>query len=277
MALTDTHCHLNLESFAHDREQVLQRARERGLVRILVPGLTTASSRAAVNLAGSDDMLFAAVGVHPNDALTWDPHESIQELKDLANNRRVVGIGEIGLDYYWDRTPHQHQQKVLQEQLDLASALSLPVVLHSRESGDAQTGDCSRDLMGILEDWVRSLRSKNPVLGTHPGVLHSFSGEIETGLQAINLGFYLGITGPITYKNAETKRHVIQNLPLERQLIETDSPFLAPLPYRGKRNEPAFVSYIADKIAQVHNTTPQEVARVTSRNAAELFGWGESI
>lgn len=273
MNLTDTHCHLDLEKFEADRTQVLDRALQAGLTRILIPGITLHSSRQIVKLAESQPSLFAAVGVHPNDANTWDP-QTIPALQELAVSLKVVAIGEIGLDYYWEAAPRPQQQKVLQEQLNLAAALQLPVVLHVREKGDAPDGDCAHDMLNILEEWVSRLRVEKNPLAHAPGVLHSFSGTRQTAEKAIDLQFYLGVTGPVTYKNAETRQQVIASIPLERLLIETDAPYLAPHPQRGKRNEPAFVIYTAEKIAILHSKTLDQVAETTSANAARLFAWG---
>ncbi len=222
-------------------------------------------------------MLYAAVGVHPNEAESWDG-QTISALKELAaQSLKVAAIGEIGLDYYWNKSPREEQISILKEQLNLAAELELPVVIHSREKEDAEQGTCSEDLIKILEEWVSGLRSRNEALEQRTGVLHSFSGSIETAKRAIDLGFYIGVTGPITYKNAEKKRQVIGNLPLERLLIETDAPYLTPEPYRGKRNEPAFVLHIADKIAEIQSRGTQEIAAATTENAARLFSWRESV
>jgi len=277
MAFTDTHCHLDLEQFNADRAAVIQRAVNAGVTHILIPSLTMTSSGVTAKLAESNSILYAAVGVHPNEAETWDG-QTISALKNLAaESLKVVAIGEIGLDYYWNKSSHEEQISILKEQLNLAAELELPVVIHSREKDDAEHGECAEDLIKILEEWVSGLQSKNEALAQRPGVLHSFSGSIETAKSAIYLGFYIGVTGPITYKNAEKKRQVIGNLPLERLLIETDAPYLAPEPHRGKRNEPAFVLHIADKIAEIKSRTPQEVAAATTENAARLFSWGESV
>jgi TatD DNase family protein len=280
MIITDTHCHLDLEQFDVDRDAVIQRAVNAGVKRILIPSLTGTSSRAAVKLAESNHMLYAAVGVHPNEAEMWDG-QTISSLKELAaQSLKVVAIGEIGLDYYWNKSSHEEQISILKEQLNLAAELELPVVIHSREKDDAEHGECAEDLIKILEEWVSGLRSKNEAIAQRPGVLHSFSGSLETAKNAIYLGFYIGVTGPITYKNAEKKRQVIGNLPLERLLIETDAPYLTPEPHRGTRsarNEPAFVRHIADKIAEIKSRTPQEVAAATTENAARLFSWGETV
>lgn len=275
MPLTDTHCHLDFNKFDADRPEVIERAKQAGLTRILIPSLTLESSRAALALAQTDPILFAAVGVHPNDALTWNP-SILAELRALClgNRLKIVAIGEIGLDYYWKAAPIETQKDILRQQLALAGELGLPVVLHLREKDDAIEGDCARDMLEILTDWVGELRQAQSPLCERPGVLHSFSGSLATAQAALALNFYIGITGPITYKNAETRRELASQLPLERVLIETDAPFLAPLPYRGKRNEPAFVRYIADKIAEIHPKNPEEIANQTTVNAARLFAWG---
>jgi len=271
--LTDTHCHLDLDKFDYDRDEVIQRAIAAGLTRILIPALSLDSSRRAVKLADSHPMLFTAIGVHPNDALTWN-EGTRAELRDLAEtSTKIVAIGEIGLDHYWDEAPQDVQQGILKEQLALADELDLPAVIHMREKGDAEQGACASTLMKVLEEWANHARSGK----TAKGVLHSFSGSLETAQRAVELGFYIGVTGPVTYKNADRKRQVIASLPLDRLLIETDAPFLAPIPHRGKRNEPAFVSHIADKIAEIHSHTPQEVAMITTHNAARLFSWGETV
>ena len=275
--LTDTHCHLDIDRFDADRVEVIQRAENAGLIRILIPGLTIASSQAAIKLAATHPMLFAAVGIHPNEAESWDKH-TVSSLEYLATkNPKVVSIGEIGLDYYWNSSPKETQIAILNEQLELASKLHLPVVVHIREQGDLDQGACGEDLIKILENWVAGFISGNRSLMERPGVLHSYSGSLEIAEQAIHLGFYIGVTGPITYKNAENRRRVIAALPLERLLIETDAPFLAPVPHRGNRNEPAFVTHIADKIASIKSCPPQEVAAVTTANAARLFAWEKTV
>ena len=272
--LTDTHCHLDFSKFDADRDEVLARAWEAGLTRILIPGITLDYSRAAVKLADSHPKLFAAVGIHPNDVDQLHV-DTLARLRELAKKPKVVAIGETGLDYYWDSAPHDHQQKVLQEQLALAAELRLPVILHSREKGDAPHGACAEDLIKILEEWVNRLRVEKNPLADRPGVLHSFSGSRETAQRAIQLGFYMGVTGPVTFKNAVKRQEIIAALPLERLLIETDAPYLAPHSHRGQRNEPAFVHEIADKIAQLNSRSLEEVAAITSANAARLFSWGE--
>jgi len=280
MNLTDTHCHLDLEAFDADRGEVLDRARSAGLTRILIPGLDLASSKRAVALARQYPELYAAIGIHPNDSLGWNA-DTLDVLRQfnredctLSTRRKIVAIGEIGLDYYWNNAPHDHQRFVLAQQLKLAAELNLPVVLHMREQDDAPEGNCASDMVDILTDWTHSLRHANLRLAERPGVLHSFSGSLCTAQKMIEQNFCIGITGPITYKNAEVKRQVVKSLPLDRILIETDAPFLAPVPKRGLRNEPAFVCHITDKIAEIHIKHPEEIAALTTANAARIFSWG---
>ena len=221
-------------------------------------------------------MLYAAIGVHPTETSDFRT-ETLDELRKISSHSKVKAIGEIGLDYYWDSAPHDVQQQALKAQLDLAAELELPVVIHLREKGDAAGGPCAEDAMSILEDWVAGLGADKEALKQNPGVLHSFSGSLETAQWAIGLNFYIGITGPVTFKNARYKQEMVAQLPLDHLLIETDAPYLAPHPYRGKRNEPAFVSEIADKIAQLQSRDQEEVAAITTSNAARLFSWGEVV
>jgi TatD DNase family protein len=276
LLLTDTHCHLDLHQFDEDRAAVIERAEKAGLVRILIPAISVTSSLSTIKLAESHPMLFAAIGVQPNESLTWD-NASIAALRELAANPKVVAIGEIGLDYYWEAAPHDHQQRVFRAQLDLAAELELPVVIHLREKDDAAEGPCFEDAMSILEEWVAGLGADKEALRTNPGVLHSFSGSLATAQRAIGLNFCIGVTGPVTFKNAPRKQEMFSKIPLEHLLIETDAPYLTPHPHRGKRNEPAFVSEIADKIAQLQSRSREEVAAITTSNAARLFSWGEIV
>jgi TatD DNase family protein len=277
MQLTDTHCHLDFNKFDTDRQEVIARAEAGGLVRLLVPGLDLKSSNDAVRLAESNPKIYAAVGFHPTD-LDKFSEADFEHIKVLAGNPKVVAIGEIGLDYYWvkDETKRAFQQEVLKRQLAFAEEIGKPVIIHMREEKDAWFGAASTDLLAILAEWQSGLLAKNHPLAERPGVLHSFNGNLETAQRALVLGFYIGVTGPVTYKNADEKRAIIAQLPLERLLIETDSPFLAPVPHRGirsARNEPAFVREIADKIAALQTRNLEQVANVTTANAARLFLW----
>ena len=286
MLLTDTHCHLDFHKFDEDRGAVIERAEKAGLVRILIPALSLTSSLSAIKLAESHPMLYAAIGVQPNESLTWTEN-TIEELQALVRphprgggvrgDGKIVAIGEIGLDYYWEAAPHDHQQRVFRAQLDLAAELELPVVIHLREKDDADHGPCAEDAMNILEGWVAGLGADKEALRKNPGVLHSFSGSLETAQRGIGLNFCIGITGPVTFKNARQKQEMVAQLPLEHLLLETDAPYLAPHPHRGKRNEPAFVYEIADKIAQLQSRSQEEVATITTKNAAQLFSWGDAV
>jgi TatD DNase family protein len=294
--LTDTHCHLDFNKFDDDRDAVIQRAIATGVTRILIPGLELESSLAAIKLAESQPNLYAAIGFHPTDLDKWN-ESSIENLRELIlphpnpslrsasqspagggtqGGGKIVAIGEIGLDYYWVKESDKRakQREALKQQLQLAQEVHKPVIIHMREENDTWFGQASMDLLEILGKWHNELRAENHPLAEKPGVLHSYNGNLETAQRAIELNFYIGITGPVTYKNAEEKRQIVHQLPLERLLIETDSPFLTPVPQRGKRNEPAFVAYIADKIAEIHMTTREQVAEITTANATGLFGWG---
>ncbi len=272
--LTDTHCHLDSEKFTADRSAVISRALEAGVGRMLTPGLNIESSADCIHIASENAAVFAAVGIHPTDGGSLDV-ALLARIRILAAEPKVVAIGEIGLDYYWVHDPAQQarQREILKAQLHLASELHRPVILHCREKGDAASGPCFDDLLSILSEWLR----ETPSQLAHPGVLHSFSGSLQAARRALDLGFLIGVTGPVTYKNAAARRELVASLPLDRLLIETDSPYHAPEPHRGQRNEPAFVAHIADKIAEVQSRTPREVAEVTSANAARLFAWGDTV
>jgi len=294
--LADTHCHLDFNKFDEDRDAVIQRAIEADLTRILVPALDFESSLSTVKLAASHPIIYAAVGFHPTDLEKWNEN-SIDNLRELIlphpnpspreaspkgagrgtqGEGKIVAIGEIGLDYYWVKEPEKRafQHEALKQQLKLAQEVNKPVIIHMREENDAWFGQASVDLLEILSEWQQELRTQDHPLARKPGVLHSYNGNLETAQKAIDLNFHIGVTGPVTYKNAEVKRDIVKQIPLTKLLIETDAPFLTPVPYRGRRNEPAFVAYIADKIAEIHMATLEQVAEITTDNANQLFGWG---
>lgn len=218
-----------------------------------------------------DPLLYAAVGVHPNSGRTWN-NETLRGLRDLADHPRVVAIGEIGLDYYRDSTPRVLQKEILHLQLKLALETNLPVVLHVRNQSE-EDRSCIEDLLTILDEWVSGAVPPFKDRSHKPGVIHSFSGNVQESKSALQLGFYLGITGPVTYKKADILREVVKTAPLDRLLIETDGPFLSPQAQRGKRNEPAHVCYIVDKISEVIGQPVELVANQTTANAADLFMW----
>jgi TatD DNase family protein len=264
LALVDTHCHLNLDTFQDDLPAVLERAWENGVERILIPGIDIETSRTAVALAESHPNLYAAVGVHPNDARTWGD-DTIGILRELADHSKVVAVGEIGLDYYRDHAPHQLQKQILSQQLELASELDLPVVLHNRSS--------LADLWAILSKWQQVLESCQSPLAARPGVFHSYDGDLETARLAARQHFYIGVSGPVTFRNAQDRQQFVMELPEDCILLETDAPFLAPHPYRGRRNEPAYVRQIAEKVAELRQLSLSNLSQLTSANAGQLFAW----
>ncbi len=265
-ALTDTHCHLDFKHFESDLDEVVARARDAGLVRVLNPGVDLSSSRIALRLADSTPEIYAAVGIHPNSALTWN-ERTLDELKHLAEHPKVVAIGEIGLDYYRDRAPRALQQHVFRQQLSLAASKGLPVVLHNRQA--------SPDMLTIIKEWYLQLEIDKNALAERPGVFHSYAGDEISIRQVSDLNFWVGITGPVTFKNASNLQRIVAELPMDRILIETDAPYLTPHPYRGERNEPAQVRLVAGKIAELQRQPFEVVAEVTTANAGRLFNWRE--
>ena len=259
--LVDSHCHLDARRFNADREAVIARATEGGVRRIVNPGVDLPSSRAAIELARQHECIYAAVGVHPHDAKRLDV-DALAELRRLAASLKVVAIGEIGLDYYRDLSPRDAQRRAFEAQLDLAAELGLPVVIHDRDAHD--------DVLTILRDWRSSLHAPRSTLC---GVVHSFGGDVALAEQLLALGFLVGVSGPVTYQNADRLRDVTRAVPLERLLIETDAPYLTPEPHRRRRNEPAYVRLVAQAIADAKHLNFDQVAACTSANARALFGW----
>jgi TatD DNase family protein len=259
--LTDTHCHLTHSRYDRDRAQVITRAQDAGVTHFLVPGLNVVSSREAVRLAESTEGVFAAVGVHPHEAKTWNQVLG-NELRELARSPHVVAIGEIGLDYYRNLSPPEQQRDAFRAQLDIALEFHLPVVIHNREATD--------DIMELVLSWSKQLPHQ---LIDRAGVLHAFSADLTHAHKVIEAGFYLGVAGQITYPKSERRRKIIADIPLERLLIETDSPYLTPHPDRNKRNEPAHVKRINDQLAVVKKIESLKAAEITSYNASSLFGW----
>ena len=250
MRLVDSHAHVDHGRFNGDREVVFQRAEESGVVAVVNVGADLASSRAAIELAEQNDFVYAAVGVHPHSAKKVT-QGVLNELRTLARHPKVVAIGEIGLDYYRDLSPRPVQRTAFAQQLELASELGLPVVIHSR--------DAYKDVLQGLRGWE----------GT--GVVHSYSGGTRYLDDTLALGFCVGISGPVTFPKASQLREVAANVPLERLLVETDCPYLTPVPYRGRRNEPSYVRYIVEEVARARGEPKETVAQVTADNAGRLF------
>lgn len=257
--LIDTHCHLNFNRFDEDRDAVVERAAQSGVKRIIIPAIDIETMHQALQLSEQYAGVFTAVGIHPNDTANFD-EAMLASVKNLADHPKVVAIGEIGLDYHWDDSPKEKQFEAFKAQLALAAELELPVIIHNREASD--------DVMEILENWAQNLPDK---IKDRPGVLHSFSAPQEIANRALASGFYLGFTGPITFKKAEDLRQIAATVPNDRILVETDAPFLTPHPYRGKRNEPAYIPYMVEMLAEIKNISVDEMGAMTTANAERLF------
>lgn len=254
--LIDTHAHLEMREFNDDRDDVIKRAREAGVEYIITIGTTIESSRDAVMLAEKHDFIYAAVGIHPHEVKDI-LHPAYEILRRLAKHKKVVAYGEVGLDYYYEHSPRSDQKRKFRDMLREARELDLPVIIHDR--------DAHEDTLRILsEEW-------SPDLG---GVMHCFSGDLEMAGKVIEMGFSLSVAGPVTFPKAESLREVVRQIPIEHILIETDSPYLAPQPMRGKRNEPAYVRHAAEAIAKIKGLSFDDVSRITSFNAMQLFGIG---
>ncbi len=256
--LFDTHCHLDTPSFDADRADVFVRAHAANITRFLNPAFNLESSRRAAALAATRDDTFAAVGLHPND-IGQLSDECLCELEALAGAERVVAIGEIGLDYHWDTHPRPVQRAGFVRQFALAQRLQLPVIIHCRDAYD---------------DLMETLAEVDIATATQPRVavlLHSFAGKPAHARMAIAQGYFLGIGGPLTYKNAHTLRDVVQSVPLTQLVLETDAPYLTPMPHRGQRNEPAYVRLVAEYLAQLLNVSLEHIAEITTATAYRLF------
>jgi len=260
LTLIDTHAHLDFRKFDADRPAVIERARAAGVAAIVNVGTDLESSCRAVSLAEEYEGIYAAVGMHPHSAETLDG-ATLSELRDLAQRPKVVAVGEIGLDYYRNLSPRDAQWRAFQAQLAWAARLGKPVIVHDR--------DAHEDIIKALSKWAEGLDGL--ALAGRLGVLHTFSGDLDMAQEAIDLGFYISISGPVTYRNAGRLPEVVRALPLDRLLVETDCPFLAPEPHRGKRNEPAYTRLVAERIAELKGISFEEVAQATTANARHLF------
>ena len=251
--LIDSHTHIQVSQFDHDREEMLQRAVEAGVTHILIIGINLETSLGAVELAEKNDHLYATVGMHPHNAVDFTS-ETLSTYRDLLRHPKVIALGEIGLDYYRDLSPRNTQKDVFEKQLDLAEDTGMPIIIHNRDAYD--------DILPILEKRKGKLR----------GVLHCFTGDVERMQKSLDIGFHIGIGGIVTYPKAADIQLVAREVPIDRLLIETDCPWLAPQFRRGKRNEPAYVRAVAEKIAELRNTSVEIVGEMTSGNFFSLFG-----
>lgn len=249
----DTHVHLNADQYDDDLQEVIERALEANVTKMVVVGFDRKTIERAMKLAESYDFIYAVIGWHPVDAIDCTD-EALQWIEQLAAHPKVVGIGETGLDYYWDKSPKDVQEKWFRKQIQLAKKLKLPIVIHNRDA----TGDV-----------VRILKEEDAA--AVGGVMHCFGGSVETAKECIAMNFMISLGGPVTFKNARTPKEVAKEVPLEYLMIETDAPYLAPHPYRGKRNEPAFVTLVAEEIARQKGLPVEEVAKMTTANATKFF------
>jgi len=253
--LFNTHSHVDTgRQFAQDRDDVLARAREMGVSQLMVIGFERALLPITLGFAERHDWVWAAVGIHPTSALEWGP-DAEAEIRAAARHPRVKALGEVGLDYYWkDRAPFDVQRDVFRQQIRLARELGLPLVIHNR--------DAHEDVVRILEE---------EGAGEVGGIMHCFSGDWEMAQRCLALNFYIGIGGTVTYKNNPVGQDVARRLPLDRIVLETDDPYLAPVPYRGKRNEPGYVRIVAEFLAELRGTTLEEIAAATTANARRVL------
>jgi TatD DNase family protein len=259
ITLVDTHAHLDMEEFDSDRLNVIYRAKEAGVKSIISVGIDLASSHEAINLSESNEVIFATVGLHPHNAKEVT-QQNILEMEKLAKHPKVVAIGELGLDYHYQPVDADVQRRLMRRQLELANRLELPVIIHSREAEE--------DILPILIDWnSNDQRRRNQALG----VIHCFSGNLDIAQKYIEMGFYISLGAYIGYPSARHLYNVIRDIPLDKLLIETDCPFLPPQKYRGKRNEPSYILFTLQALADITGNTRETIARQTTENANQLF------
>ena len=251
--LIDTHTHINAEQFNEDIEETIDRAREAGVSPMLVVGFDTPTIDRAIELAETYEDIYAIVGWHPVDAIDCtDAH--LERIEQLMSHPKVMALGEVGLDYHWDKSPIDVQQQVFRQQIKIAKRTNMPIVIHNR--------DATADVLDILEE------EHAEEVG---GVFHSYSMSVELLERCLNLNFYISLGGPVTFKNAKVPKAVAKEVPLDRLLVETDCPYLTPTPFRGKRNEPAYVKYVAEEIASLRDISYGDLADATTANAKKLF------
>jgi len=251
--LFDTHVHLNDANFNDDREEVIRRAGAAGVAYLINVGISLESSLESIRLAEKYDFIYAAIGIHPHNAVDAGPGY-LERLEKLAAHPRVVALGEMGLDYYRDLSPRPVQQELFREQLKLAKKLRLPVIIHDREAHG--------DILDIL---------RREGAGLPGGVLHCFSGSWEMAAECLAMGLYISIAGPVTFPKAPRLKDIAGRIPPERLLVETDAPYLTPVPYRGKRNEPARVAYVVEEIARIRGVDKEMLAKKCTDNGKRLF------
>ena len=246
----DTHAHYNDKAFNEDRTKLLDSFTESGMLGVINCGTDIEESKNSIALSKEYDFMYCAVGFHPEEIHKANENY-LNEIKELSKHKKCVAIGEIGLDYYWVKDNKEEQKRIFTEQVILANELNLPVIIHSR--------DAHNDTLEILKKYKPN------------GVLHCFSGSVEVMKEVLKLGMYIGLGGAVTFKNARVPLEVAKELPLERLLLETDCPYMSPVPMRGKRNQSTYISFVAEKIAEVKNLTKEEVLATANNNAFKLF------
>ena len=257
--MIDSHCHLDNPKLEKNISDIIKEGKENGLLAFINTGYDLESSKLGVDLANKYQEIYSTVGIHPHDAKGVFT-DYLDQLANFSKSEKVVSIGEIGLDYYYDFSPRDQQRKVFIEQIELANSLKLPYVIHQR--------DAMGDMLEILNSFP------NPKYGA---VFHCYSGSLDTAKELIKKGFMISIGGPVTFKNAKKTIEVVKEIPLDYLLVETDCPYLTPEPYRGKVNYPHFVRYVIEKIAHLKDISPQVVAETTSRNSNNFFGLGLNL
>ncbi len=252
--LIDTHVHLNADQYDEDLEEVMTRAKEAGIEKMVVVGFDRKTIERTMDLLEKYDNVYGVIGWHPVDAIDCTD-EDLEWIEKLSSHPKIVGIGETGLDYHWDKSPHDVQKEVFKKQIALAKRVQLPIIIHNRNA----TEDC----IGILKSE-----------GAHEigGIMHAFSGDESDADTIIDMNFYVSLGGPVTFKNAQDPKDIAVHVPIDKLLVETDAPYLTPHPYRGKRNEPAYVKLVAEKIAELRGMTYEDLAAQTTKNAETLFG-----
>lgn len=269
----DSHAHVTSSQFDSDREEVIKRAEDAGVLLIINPGTDLEDSIRAVELAEKHNNVYACVGFHPHDAKKADA-ASLTKIEELCTHPRVVAIGEIGLDFHYDFSPRGVQEEVFRSQIQIAQRQNLPIVIHTRESNE-QTIAIVEDAVKSAADWRRQPPTPHSRCVAPKGVFHCFSGDVALARKVIDMGFYVSLPGVVTFKNPGFATQIAAQVSCEHLLLETDSPYLAPVPRRGERNEPANIPLIAEKIASLQGLTPEDIARTTTYNAYRLFGIGE--
>lgn len=270
---TDSHAHLTSDQFNDDRDEVIRRAIDAGVDRIVNPATDLDDSRRAIELAEKHPQVYACVGFHPHEARKADD-ASLQEIEELSRHPKVIAIGEIGLDYYYDYSPRDVQLDVFKAQMGIAARRNLPIVIHTRDSIDHTVAIVEESLIAY-PGWRNQMATPHSRYPAPKGVFHCFSGDVELAWKVINMGFYVSLPGIVTFKNAGLAAEVARGVSAEHFLLETDSPYLAPVPHRGKRNEPANIPWIAEKIAEMQGLSVEDVARATNYSVFTLFGIGE--